>query len=459
MAAKPEVAFIGLGAMGFGMATQLLKQGFDVTGFDVWAPTLERFVAAGGKSAATPAAAVAGRPVCVCMVATGAQAQAVLVDGPDAAAAAMPPNAALLLCSTVPCGYVQALARELADPAGAVRRPDILLVDCPVSGGTGRAADGTLSLMIGTGPDAAAHPSSAVADVILAALADPTRLYRLNGGIGAGSNAKMVHQVLAVAHIVGGPEAMGFAVRLGLPANEDTLNALLASPGGAWMLGQRGPRIITNFLPLSSAIAIATKDAGIITGEARRTGFVAPLSNVVENAYFNAIARGYGPDDDSSLLRLYTTGLEYAPPLPSALANLPAKDRLQFVVNLLQGIHLITAAESLAFAKHVGLDLDQMLDLFVNAAGGTAMLTAHGASIVAALRNGKAASGWAAESTADGTLESIVAGLEASLDVAQQIKAPLYLGTQAYNLGQLALRSIGKQFPATAAGSIIKLWA
>jgi 3-hydroxyisobutyrate dehydrogenase-like beta-hydroxyacid dehydrogenase len=41
MSSKPDVAFIGLGAMGFGMATNLVKQGYNVTGFDVWGPTLE----------------------------------------------------------------------------------------------------------------------------------------------------------------------------------------------------------------------------------------------------------------------------------------------------------------------------------------------------------------------------------------------------------------------------------
>src|SRR3569833_2686584 len=103
---NPEVSFIGLGAMGFGMATHLLKQGYRVTGFNVWAPTLERFAAAGGAIAKTPAAAVADKLFCVCMVATAQQAQAVLFEGPDAAVPALPKGATLLLCSTVPCAYV-----------------------------------------------------------------------------------------------------------------------------------------------------------------------------------------------------------------------------------------------------------------------------------------------------------------------------------------------------------------
>ena len=106
---KPDIAFIGLGAMGFGMATHLVKQGYRVTGFDVYGPTLDRFKAEGGLAATTPAAAVKDKDFCVCMVATAQQAQAVLLEGDDAAVPALREGAAVLLCSTVPCSYVPTL--------------------------------------------------------------------------------------------------------------------------------------------------------------------------------------------------------------------------------------------------------------------------------------------------------------------------------------------------------------
>jgi len=76
-----DIAFLGLGAMGFGMATNLVKVGFSVTGFDVYPPTLERFVKAGGKSATTPREAVKGKKYIVFMVATAAQIVSALFDG------------------------------------------------------------------------------------------------------------------------------------------------------------------------------------------------------------------------------------------------------------------------------------------------------------------------------------------------------------------------------------------
>ncbi|EPE07025.1 3-hydroxyisobutyrate mitochondrial precursor [Ophiostoma piceae UAMH 11346] len=449
---KPDISFIGLGAMGFGMATNLVKRGYAVTGFDVWAPTLDKFAAAGGKTATTPAAASVDKPVCVCMVATAQQAQAVLIDGPDAAAAALPQGSAILLCSTVPCGYVQDLARQIADPNGPVKRPDLLLVDCPVSGGAARAADGTLSIMAGS-PDAAFN-AHAHAKSVLADLADPEKLYLIAGGIGAGSNTKMVHQVLAANQILSGCEGMGLAVRLGLEANETTLNTLLASPGHSWMFGHRGPRMINNFQPIASAVQIIVKDTAIITSEARRMGFIVPMTSAVENVMYDAMARGYALDDDSSILRVYTNGRENVPPAP---ASLTADDKIKLVIDLLKGIHLASAAECLAFAHHVNLDLDMVLGLCINAAGGSAMLEAHGPHIIAALRNGTAASGWA-PAEGEETLESIYKGLEAAVVIAQQIKAPLYLGTQALTVLRMALRSSGPKASSIAAGSVVKVW-
>jgi 3-hydroxyisobutyrate dehydrogenase len=80
---KPTIGFVGLGAMGFGMATHLVKQGYRVKGYDMWAPTLERFKAAGGEIASSLADSATGNMYHVCMVASAPQAQSALFDGED----------------------------------------------------------------------------------------------------------------------------------------------------------------------------------------------------------------------------------------------------------------------------------------------------------------------------------------------------------------------------------------
>ncbi len=440
---KPEVAFIGLGAMGFGMATHLVKQGYSVTGFDVWAPTLDRFETAGGQRAATPASAVAGKPYTICMVATAQQAQSVLLEGPDAAVPALPVGGVLLLCSTVPCEYVQSLQKQINDTG----RTDVLLVDAPVSGGAARAADGTLSIMAGASDEALAKAQS-----LLAELADSTKLYIVRGGIGAGSNMKMVHQVLAAVQILSASESVGFAEHLGLDRAK-AHEAVLKSEGWSWMFGHRVPRMLTDYQPLASAVLIIVKDAGIITAEARRAGFPVPMTNIAEQSYFNGLSRGYGPDDDSSLVRLYTEGKGKIGPVTGSAQT--DEEKLTLVIDLLKGIHLASAAESLSFAHAVGLDLDQVLDLCNNAAGGSKILENHGPAIVKALREGTARQRWDA---AEGgvTLQGFSEKLGAAVAEAQRLKVPLYLGNQALSIITQALRSGSTSW---AAGSVVKVWA
>jgi 3-hydroxyisobutyrate dehydrogenase len=446
MTGKPPVAFIGLGAMGFGMATNLVKEGYPVTGFDVYQPTLDRFQAAGGSTASKPSEAVSGKDYCVCMVATAQQAQSVLLDGDNAAISSLPQGAVVLLCSTVPCEYVQGLEKELS----ARGRPDILLVDCPVSGGAIRAANGTLSIMVG-GSSAAIEKGSD----LLKTMSDSEKLYIVKGGVGAGSNMKMCHQVLAANQILSSSEALGFASRLGLDLNK-VAPAILKSEGWSWMLENRLPRILDpKHLPLASAVTIILKDTSIITKEARRYKFPTPMTSAAEQVYFSSLARGYGPEDDGGLIRMYTDGKEHV----GALRGLAEteEDKLSLVIDLLKGIHLASATETLAFAQHVGLELEQVFELCINAAGGSAMLSAAGPEIMKALRGEEAIQ----EPSAGGKtapLQVFVANLTKAVEEAQALKVPIYLGNAALNLMRVALRTTPKGSSDLPARAMISVW-
>ncbi|KAI0536427.1 NAD binding domain of 6-phosphogluconate dehydrogenase-domain-containing protein [Xylaria digitata] len=439
--AKPEIAFIGLGAMGFGMATHLVKQGYAVTGFDVWPPTLERFRAAGGNTAATPAEAVRGRDYVVCMVATAAQVQSVLFEGENPALGAFSESASLLLCSTVPCAYVQDLEARLAQKG----RGDVLLVDCPVSGGAARAADGTLSIMAG-----GSNKALDKARFLLQELSDTSKLYVVEGGIGAGSNMKMVHQVLAAVNILATAEGLGFAQHLGLDLVY-TYESIQNSDASAWMFGHRGPRVLSEFKPIASAITIILKDAGIITSEALRVGFSTPMTGTAEQVYLSSIGRGYGADDDSSLTRLYTEGLNDT---ASLLSEDDKAKKLMLVQGLLKGIYLCGTAESLAFAKRCHLDLDQVYDLCVNAAGGSIILETAGPEIINLFRGKQTAAEAESES-----LQDVARQLQEAVVEAQRLKMPLYLGTEASNLIRLALQHAPDQAQHLSRATIAKVWA
>ena len=164
---------------------------------------------------------------------------------------ALPQNVTFLACSTVPATYIQSVEAQFR----AAGRHDVLLVDCPVSGGAKRAADGTLSIMAG-GSVAALESGK----LLLSTMADVHKLYVVSGGIGAGSNMKMVHQVLAGIHILAASEAMGFAARLGLDLVQ-VQEVVNQSPGHSWMLENRIPKMLEkDFVPPASALTIILKD-------------------------------------------------------------------------------------------------------------------------------------------------------------------------------------------------------
>ena len=131
---------------------------------------------------------------------------------------------------------------------------DVYFVDCPVSGGAKRAADGTLTIMAG-----ASAASLEKSMPLLQDMAGPDKLF-ICGGIGAGSNMKMAHQVLAGIQILAASEAVGFSSKLGANANI-VHDAVLASDGWSWMFENRVPRMLAeDYFPGASALAIILKD-------------------------------------------------------------------------------------------------------------------------------------------------------------------------------------------------------
>ena len=245
---KPNVAFAGLGAMGFGMATNLLKCGFQVTGYDVYQPTLDRFVAEGGRSASTPSKAAEDVEFFVCMVVNAEQAANVLFDIHTGACRTLPIKATILICSTVAPANIDGFKYDLKRG----RRTDVRLIDCPVSGGAGRAANGTLSIFAAGEEADLAH-----ANQILGCMS--SKLYKIPGGLGGGSKTKLIHQIFAGVNIAMASEAMGLAAAAGLNT-QDAFDYLKKSDGNSWMFSNRVPHMLDPSLPPYSAINIIAKD-------------------------------------------------------------------------------------------------------------------------------------------------------------------------------------------------------
>lgn len=365
---KPTIGFAGLGAMGGGMATNLVKNGFTVTGFDVYQPLVDKFVETGGKPAKTPKEAATDVDFFVSMVANAAQNASLLFDGDDCVVKGLGKDKTFILCSTTPPSFLLEIRKRLDEEAG---RPDIKLLDCPVSGGTIRAADGTLSIFE-SGPT---EDLDAAKDVLQCMSGN---LYRM-GSISNGTKTKTVHQLLAATNIITASEAMGLAATVGLNT-QSVFEYVQNSDGDSFMFSNRAPHMIKNDWHPYSALGIILKDCGIVTDVARANQFPAPLANTAHYTYLQGVQAGMLKDDDAALVRLYLP--EAQDDLVAKMADADVKMNSSHqvsrdtVVDMLCGIHLAAAVEGMAFCKHIGgIDRDLMYEIISKAAGWTPMFT------------------------------------------------------------------------------------
>jgi len=283
-----RVGVVGLGSMGLGMATSLVKRGIAVSGYDLNPAAAAQLVQAGGRSADSAAEAARGADALVVVVVNADQTEAVLF-GDGAAAREMQPDGVIAACATM----APQDARRLADKASA---SGLLYLDAPISGGAVKAAAGQLTIMASGSPEAfeKAHP-------VLEAMAGT--VHRLGDAAGIGASFKMVNQLLAGVHIAAACEAITFAARLGLDL-PTVYEVITGSAGNSWMFENRVPHILEGDYSPRSAIDIFIKDLGIVSDMGRHEKFPLQLSATALQLFLATAAAGMGRDDDASVARM-----------------------------------------------------------------------------------------------------------------------------------------------------------
>ncbi|RWC23303.1 MAG: NAD(P)-dependent oxidoreductase [Mesorhizobium sp.] len=288
-AAALRAAVIGLGSMGFGMATSLRRAGFEVTGFDVNEQVVARFVATGGRGAQTPAQAAQAADAVVSVVVNAAQTEAILF-GADGVAETLSEGAVFVSSATMDPGVARNLAARL-ETTGR------LYLDAPISGGSVRAAEGALTIL-------ASGSAAAFARARPALDAMATKLYELGDEPGVGAAFKMINQLLAGVHIAAASEAIALAARQGLDIRK-VYEVITASAGNSWMFENRIPHVLDGDYAPRSAVDIFVKDLGIIQDMARSAKFPVPVAAAALQMFLMTSAAGMGRDDDASVARLY----------------------------------------------------------------------------------------------------------------------------------------------------------
>ena len=283
-----KVAVIGLGSMGYGMATSLLAAGHEVYGVDVNTAAMDRFRADGGAGGALRDTAPALDAVVV-VVLNAAQTEAVLF-GEAGIVSGLSKGAVVMACATVPPAFARDMEARCAE-AG------VLYLDAPISGGSVKAAAGALSVMASGAPEAFEAAAG-----VLAACAET--VFRLGDEAGPGSAMKAVNQLLAGVHIAAMAEAMTFGMTQGI-APEDFVKVIPQCAGTSWMLENRAPHIVAGDYSPHSAVDIWPKDLGIVLDIARGAKFGAPLTAAALQQFVAASGSGFGREDDAAVAKVY----------------------------------------------------------------------------------------------------------------------------------------------------------
>ena len=282
---NPSVVFVGIGAIGLPMASQLVAAGYPVIGVDPVPAARERARAVNLPAVARFAEAPRAEFVVV-MVATGAQLDDLVTEALNTDVAGQ----RWIIMSTVGPESVREQAARLTAVGASV-------LDVPVTGGVARARTGELTLFA----------SGATADIEAArpVLERFGTVHTVGDAIGDGQAIKLVNQHLCSIHIVAAAEALALAAALGLD-QQKVLSLVEQGAAGSWMLSDRGPRMLQGRdVEVTSTINIFVKDSGLVYAAARAAGAQTPLLDVAKARFEQAAAAGLATRDDSRVIETY----------------------------------------------------------------------------------------------------------------------------------------------------------
>ena len=282
-----NVAFLGLGVMGYPMAGHLALAGHAVTVYNRSPAKAQRWRDEfKGASAATPREAAAGADMVFCCVGNDDDLRSVTL-GTEGAFAGMRPGAVFVDHTTASA----TVARELY---AAAQGSGLQFIDAPVSGGQAGAQNGALTIMCGGG----AAAFDAVKPVGMAF----SKAFTLMGDAGAGQLTKMVNQICIAGLVQGLSEAVAFGQKAGLDVNQ-VLDVIGKGAAQSWQLDNRGKTMVADKFDFGFAVDWMRKDLGLVLDEAKRNGARLPVTALVDQFYADVQAMGGQRWDTSSLVR------------------------------------------------------------------------------------------------------------------------------------------------------------
>jgi 3-hydroxyisobutyrate dehydrogenase len=284
-----NVAFIGLGVMGYPMAGYISKAGHNVTVYNRTSSKADKWIKEyKGSKADTPAKATEGADYIFTCVGNDNDLREVTFG--DNGIFKTIKKGAVYIDNTTASATI---AREINDHA---KKNGFGSLDAPVSGGQAGAENGALTVMIG-GDQADFDKAKDKIDCY-------SKKMKLLGGPGNGQLAKMVNQICIAGLVQGLSEAINFGMKAGLNM-EDVIEVISKGAAQSWQMENRYKTMIDDKFDFGFAVDWMRKDLKIAMDEAKNNGSLLPVTELVDKYYSEVQGMGGNRWDTSSLIKRF----------------------------------------------------------------------------------------------------------------------------------------------------------
>ena len=284
-----NVAFIGLGVMGYPMAGYISKGGHNVTVFNRTKSKAEKWIKEyKGKLAETPAEAAKDAEYIFTCVGNDNDLREVTFGNKGAFKSIK--KGSIYIDNTTASAKI---AKEIYDYA---IKNGFGSLDAPVSGGQAGAENGTLTVMIG-GDQKDFDKAKDKIDCY-------SKKMKLLGGPGNGQLAKMVNQICIAGLVQGLSEGINFGMKAGLNM-EDVIEVISKGAAQSWQMENRYKTMINDKFDFGFAVDWMRKDLKIAMDEAKSNGSLLPITELVDKYYGEVQDMGGNRLDTSSLIKRF----------------------------------------------------------------------------------------------------------------------------------------------------------
>ena len=290
-----KIGFIGLGNMGEPMATNLVKAGFDVIGFDLIKEAKKKAERNGIQIAKDAVSTLENVDALISMLPASEHVESLYL-GEDGVLSNLDKNVLIIDCSTIAPDSAIKVANQAKDL-------DLSMIDAPVSGGVVGAQESTLTFIVG-----GAENNVERARPLLEKMG--SNIFHA-GSNGAGQVAKVCNNMLLAIHMCGTAEAIALGVKNGLDAS--VLSEIMRkSSGGNWSLEVYNPYPgVMSSAPASRNYEggflnkLMAKDLGLAKEASESTNSETPMGDLARKLYQDLIDQGYEDLDFSSIQKKY----------------------------------------------------------------------------------------------------------------------------------------------------------